>query len=300
MRVLTDDTGAATDTYDYDAFGNVVGSTGSTVNEYGYAGERTDPSTGLQYLRARYYDPEIARFISRDPHTGELMFPTTLHPYQYGLNNPIMNTDPTGEFSLIGVSISISIVSVLATIAYTQVYKPGKDVYDKIVEITQEIPNGVLNKSATRDQLGLTVASISEAIQNEELTDVVELGDGIVEKSYGIVYGMSTTMGKVVALIHANNAASWMGYLPEHDNIPGKYVSCSFNSYVQKTYALGWVTGLAAAKKFAAAANVIAAYLSYYNFLALVSATVSDTQALPQPVADTSGGITACTPGGGS
>ncbi len=51
---LTDDTGEVSDTYEYDAFGNVRAETGSSTNEFTYAGEQVD-STGLQYLRARYY-----------------------------------------------------------------------------------------------------------------------------------------------------------------------------------------------------------------------------------------------------
>lgn len=300
VRALTDDLGNVTDTYDYDAYGDQVASTGATQNEYGFAGERSDPSTGLQYLRARYYDPEIARFISRDPHPGNPQLPLTLNPYQYGLNNPVNHIDPTGEFSLVSVSISVAIVGVLATIAYNTILKPAKDVYDKVEELIVGIPNGVLNKEGTRETLGLTVDSITSAIQEEDITNVVNLGGGMVEKSYGIVYGMSTTMGKVVALIHANNAATWLGYLPEHNNIPGNYVSCGFNTYLQKTYALGWVTGLAAAKRFQAASNIIAAYLAYFNFLALVGSTVSDTRAEPQPVEDADFGLTACSQGEGS
>ncbi len=299
-RALTNAAGVVTDTYDYDAYGNLVGGSGGTTNEFLFTGEQTDPSTGLTYLRARYYDPEIARFISPDPVPADLFNPQTLNRYAYVTNNPLNMVDPNGEFGLVSVSISISIVSVLSTIAYTQVYKPAKDVYDKIIDITQEIPNGVLNKEAKRDELGLTLASASGALADWDLTQIIEMGDGIVGKSYDIVYGMSTTMGQVVALIHARNSAEWMKYLPQHEEIPGNYVDCSFNNYVQKTYTLGWITGLSAAKRFQTAANVIAAYLAYFNFLSLVSATVSDSEALPQPVEDASPGDTACSVGGGS
>ena len=57
VRELFSDTGAITDTYDYDAFGNTVAQTGSTVNEFLYRGEQFDSSLGLYYLRARYYNP---------------------------------------------------------------------------------------------------------------------------------------------------------------------------------------------------------------------------------------------------
>ncbi len=56
---------AATVTYDYDAFGNKVNSTGTTPDNYLYRGEQYDSDLGLYYLRARYYNPLAGRFMSR-------------------------------------------------------------------------------------------------------------------------------------------------------------------------------------------------------------------------------------------
>jgi RHS repeat-associated protein len=66
-RSLTDATGAVTDTYDYDAWGNAVNTTGSTPNVYLYRGEQYDPDLRLYYLRARYLNPLSGRLLSRDP-----------------------------------------------------------------------------------------------------------------------------------------------------------------------------------------------------------------------------------------
>ncbi|MCP5417598.1 MAG: VCBS repeat-containing protein [Chromatiaceae bacterium] len=269
-RLLTDAAGNATDSYAYDAYGLQLSATGSTPNNNRFAGEQLDPDTGLYYLRARWYDPEIARFITRDPFAGDIEQPLTLNPYLYANANPVNMIDPTGEFSLISVSISVAIVGILASIAYTQVYKPAKDVYDKVVELVRDIPNMRLNDNAERDELGFTAASVQAALDQEDITAVVTLGGGAVEKAYSVVYKMSTTFGQVVALIHAWNSATWMKYLPMHDGKPAHYVSCGFNHYVQKTYSLGLLTGMAAAKRFQATANIIAAYLAYYTFLALV------------------------------
>jgi uncharacterized protein RhaS with RHS repeats len=46
-----------TDTYDYDAFGNKINSTGTTPNNYLYRGEQFDSDLSMYYLRARYYNP---------------------------------------------------------------------------------------------------------------------------------------------------------------------------------------------------------------------------------------------------
>lgn len=55
-----------------------------------YAGEYTDP-TGYLYLRARYYDPATAQFLTRDP-----LEATTGNPYGYTDGNPLQYTDPLG------------------------------------------------------------------------------------------------------------------------------------------------------------------------------------------------------------
>ena len=57
VRQLTSASGTVTDTYNYDAFGNKLNSTGSTPNEFLYRGEQFDSDLGLYYLRARYYNP---------------------------------------------------------------------------------------------------------------------------------------------------------------------------------------------------------------------------------------------------
>jgi RHS repeat-associated protein len=99
-RQLTDATGLITDTYTYDAFGNPLASTGSTPNNYLYTGEQYDPNAGFYYLRARYYNPEIGRLVTRDTYIGSCWEPQTLHKYVYAHNNPISNVDPSGHAAL--------------------------------------------------------------------------------------------------------------------------------------------------------------------------------------------------------
>ena len=62
------------------------------------AGEMYDDETGLYYLRARYYDPSVGRFISKDSVEGSITNPLSLNLYTYCVNNPIIYTDPSGCF----------------------------------------------------------------------------------------------------------------------------------------------------------------------------------------------------------
>jgi RHS repeat-associated protein len=57
---------------------------------FGFTGEAHDFYNGLIYLRARYYDPEVGSFISRDSYLGNLMRPLSQNRYIYVENNPMI------------------------------------------------------------------------------------------------------------------------------------------------------------------------------------------------------------------
>jgi len=71
-RAATDASGSVIDQIDYDAFGNKIGRSGSTAIEHLYRGEAFDPNVGLYYLRARWMDPSVGRFLTQDPFEGLL------------------------------------------------------------------------------------------------------------------------------------------------------------------------------------------------------------------------------------
>jgi RHS repeat-associated protein len=85
-------------TYEYDAFGSVRTHTGVST-EWTFTGEQNDPAS-LEYLRARYYDPAIGRFLSRDPFAGLVAVPQSLNRYACVLSNPLLYRDPFGYWGL--------------------------------------------------------------------------------------------------------------------------------------------------------------------------------------------------------
>ena len=118
VRYITNSTGAITDTYDYDAFGNLVYSTGSTANNYLFAGEQFDPELGLYYNRARYLDVRSGRFWGMDTYEGDLGAPLSLHKYLYTGANPANHRDPSGnDFDTISTLAAAADSAVLGAIA---------------------------------------------------------------------------------------------------------------------------------------------------------------------------------------
>ncbi|NEQ99545.1 MAG: RHS repeat-associated core domain-containing protein, partial [Cyanothece sp. SIO2G6] len=117
-RKLTDETGQVTDSYTFDAYGNILDFTGTSENNYLYRGEQDDPNVDLQYLRARYYDTDTGRFISTDPFDGWQEVPISRHRYVYGNNNPVMNIDPSGLFSLNRQAAANAILGVLQSSSF--------------------------------------------------------------------------------------------------------------------------------------------------------------------------------------
>lgn len=88
---LTDSTGAVTEAYKYDAFGNLQ-TPPATGNPYTYTSREYDAETGLYFYRARYYDAQVGRFITADP----IGFEGGVNFYVYVNNDPINYIDPEG------------------------------------------------------------------------------------------------------------------------------------------------------------------------------------------------------------
>ncbi|MGB2676347.1 MAG: RHS repeat-associated core domain-containing protein [Candidatus Acidiferrum sp.] len=89
---LSNGAGALAQTYMFDSFGNLTASTGSLTNPFRYTARDFDSETGLQFSRARYYDPQAGRFISEDP----MRFDAGINFYRYVKNNATNLADPFG------------------------------------------------------------------------------------------------------------------------------------------------------------------------------------------------------------
>src|SRR5690606_12348169 len=83
--------------YSYEIWGNPITTQEAVFNPFRYSGEYWDTTAGLQYLRARWYDPNVGRFISEDTYEGDITNPLSLNLYTYVHNNPLKYDDYTGH-----------------------------------------------------------------------------------------------------------------------------------------------------------------------------------------------------------
>ncbi|MFZ5353381.1 MAG: RHS repeat-associated core domain-containing protein, partial [Bacillota bacterium] len=100
VEQLTSSIGDVIKDYEYDAFGVEQNIDPNDSNPFRYCGEYFDKETGTIYLRARYYDPAIGRFISEDSYLGRIEDPLSLNLYTYCHNNPIIFEDPSGNVTI--------------------------------------------------------------------------------------------------------------------------------------------------------------------------------------------------------
>ena len=189
VRFLTDSTGAVTDTYDYDAFGNLIAQTGTTVNNYLFAGEQFDPALGIYYNRARYYDQRQGRFWTMDTFEGDPQSPASLHKYLYANANAVDRIDPTGNESIAEAEETLAdqlTLAARASLNVLKVYNRTKTVLE-FVNMARELVSAWhsaglqkeisdLIRKARSEWTGMT----TEAVTNDLETNLPRIIEGVV------------------------------------------------------------------------------------------------------------------------
>ncbi len=171
---LTNSSQAITDRYAYTPYGTVT-EQGSTTNPFRYSGRWgvMDDGNGLNYMRARYYQPETRRFLSLDALEGDVKDPQTLNRYAYVKGNPIMGVDPSGRISEKAALFKYQLEKrdreafLLVTCLYLEgfvelaYYYKNAD-YVRFLE-SKELPDPVTNPVRDSDN-GLIRAAIAETV----------------------------------------------------------------------------------------------------------------------------------------
>ena len=119
---LVDDAGAA-GTVHYDGFGNERATTGALASvagegDFRFQGMWLDGDSGLYYVRARVYEAQSGRFLSRDPAEGVMTGADTYWTYAFAADSPVVGRDPTGRFFTASDGVAVNVgLQTLANLA---------------------------------------------------------------------------------------------------------------------------------------------------------------------------------------
>ncbi|NET91512.1 MAG: RHS repeat-associated core domain-containing protein, partial [Kamptonema sp. SIO1D9] len=136
---LADGSGVEVAEFDYDSFGNFRRSVGNdlgvTGGDFRFQGQWLESNTDLYHFRARYYDPESGRFVSRDPVEVIEYEPQSSNPYQFVYHNPHIYSDPSGEITILELNAREHLQGVLNGIrTHTQL-----SIRDELVQRGQQL-----------------------------------------------------------------------------------------------------------------------------------------------------------------
>jgi len=120
-NIVTDQAGNRVQLLEYTPFGTTWVNQGQDLAKFKFTGKELD-KTGLYYFGARYYEPEIGRFIQPDSYVQDPSDPQSFNRYSYCRNNPLTYTDPSGNFwefiflALSYISMASAVVSAVSSI----------------------------------------------------------------------------------------------------------------------------------------------------------------------------------------
>ena len=195
--ILTEN-GNLTNSYQYDPYGNLTSGTADGVNYYGYNGESTNVKTGLQYLRARYYNAENGTFTTEDSDLGTTENPLTRNRYDYATNNPLNYSDPTGHSLWSRIK---STAKKVAKKVVKTVVKAAKTAIKTVKNVVKTVKNAISHtsrssRSSTISRLTRNVSTNSNAYKNNTFYTNASYNRTKMSKGVKLVGGHSKSKNK--------------------------------------------------------------------------------------------------------
>ncbi len=203
---ITNINGTITDTFKYNTYGKLIERTGDSFIIFGYNGRDgviTD-NNGLIYMRARYYSPDMRRFVNADILHGEISDSTSLNRYSYVNGNPVSYVDPFGLAkwweTALKVTAGVAVIAGLAvaTVATggTAAVIAGAALAGATISGTASIVSGVVagdsaDEIATSFMMGTISGSASGALTASGAPGlavaagnlVIDVGEYVIEES---------------------------------------------------------------------------------------------------------------------
>jgi len=178
--VLSSSTGSQVEVDVYYPFGSIQTDSPQAPFQVSrrFTGQVFDAESGLYYYNARYYDPELGRFIQPDTSIPDISNPQTYNRYSYCLNDPLRFNDPNGQ----------------APVDWANAMQPGIDEYY----------GGYISDTSHTSTLGLWLAYMGESV-DDSYNDMLRLGTGAAQ---GGVDGWSADLGRAGGIILTVTAVS--------------------------------------------------------------------------------------------
>jgi len=196
ITMMTNASGNKIKGYDYTPFGEFAGQSGNSDNDTTYTGHRYDAESGLIYMGARYYDPELGRFISPDIIIPDPGNPQALNRYSYVYNNPVNNTDPTGHAPVVAAVASVAIGAATGVLAGAMLAVAVIGAACTVAGYALKSPalmsiGAVLSGYVSGGALGATVAGLASPVS--PLDPGVKQAIGWAYTAYGVIQSMTET-----------------------------------------------------------------------------------------------------------
>jgi RHS repeat-associated protein len=220
VRAVTNSSVGVVQTYDFDEFGVPIMAQGGSAQPFGFTGEQRDGENNLVYLRARFYDPQLGRFIQRDLRFGQVSVPSSLNRYVYSLSNPVNRVDPSGY-----KSSALSLMASCPIIIPERRLRATCDVASAGVGVVAGAISVIINTS-NQEEESEDLISLWRSVGPEELSDIIRFGD----------YGLSPNeSGKYFAL--TEEGAREFAHTPFNESIEMTLTRIDVpRSYVESGY----------------------------------------------------------------